>query len=214
MYTSRHFAMADERDMRAAIARYGLATLVSHSPSEGLQATAVPVLFDPDDPSGQRLIAHMARANPHWRAIADDEAVLLLFRGPDAYVSPGHYRMEEDVPTWNYSAVQVRGRLAHARDAAENRRVLERTVEHFEARLGTGWRLSGISAAVVEMYARGTASFSVAIDRMDAAHKMSQDKLREDVTAVIAGLSATEDEQARAVADVMTSVTLVPGRHR
>lgn len=118
------------------------------------------------------------------------------------------------MPTWNYSAVQVRGRLAHARDAAENRRVLERTVEHFEARLGTGWRLSGISAAVVEMYARGTASFSVAIDRMDAAHKMSQDKLREDVTAVIAGLSATEDEQARAVADVMTSVTLVPGRHR
>lgn len=214
MYTSSSFAMADERAMRAVIERYGLATLVSHSAPEGLQATAVPVLFDPDDPSGQALISHMARANPHWRSIADGDDVLLLFRGPDAYVSPGHYRVEEDVPTWNYSAVQVHGIFRHVRDALENRRVLGCTVEHFEHRLGTGWRLTDISETVVEAYSRGTASFSIAVRSMRAADKMSQDKLRGDVEAVIERLSTSNDAQARAVADIMVRVTLEPGRHR
>lgn len=214
MYTSTSFAMADARDMRAAIERHGLATLVSHSPSGGLQATAVPVLFDPADLSGKTLISHMARANPHWRAIADGDDVLLLFRGPDAYVSPGHYRAEEDVPTWNYSAVQVHGVFRHVRDATENRRVLSRTVEHFESRLGTGWRLTDISETVVEAYSRGTASFSIAIRSMQAAAKMSQDKLREDVEAVVTGLSGSADGQARAVAETMRRVTLETGCHR
>lgn len=210
MYTSSSFAMADERAMRAAIERYGLATLVSHSPSEGLQATAVPVLFDPDDRSGQTLISHMARANPHWRSIVDGNDVLLLFRGPDAYVSPGHYRVEEDVPTWNYSAVQVHGLFRHVRDALENRRVLGRTVEHFEERLGTGWRLEDIGETVVEAYSRGTASFSITVRSMAAADKMSQDKRREDVASVVAALSGSPDGQTRAVASVMKRVTLDP----
>lgn len=214
MYTSSSFAMSDERDMRAAIDHYGLATLVSHSPSGRLQATAVPVLFDPADPSGQTLISHMARANPHWRAIADGDEVLLLFRGPDAYVSPAHYRVEEDVPTWNYTAVQVHGSFRHVRDAVENRRVLSRTVEHFESRLGTGWRLADISDTVVEAYSRGTASFSIAIRSMRAAAKMSQDKLREDVEAAVTGLSGSADGQARAVADAMVRTTLETGCHR
>ncbi|EYR84629.1 MULTISPECIES: FMN-binding negative transcriptional regulator [unclassified Shinella] len=214
MFTSTSFGEADEREIRDLISRYGLATLVSHSPSAGLQATALPALFDPDDPSGQTLIGHMARANPHWRSIMDGDAVLLLFRGPDAYVSPGHYRAEEDVPTWNYSAVQLRGHLRHAPDAAENDRVLLRTVEHFEARLGQGWRLGDISPETVKMYSKGTASFSIAVTSIEAAHKMSQDKRRTDVVAVIEGLATSDDKQARAVAETMERITLHPGRHR
>ena len=214
MYTSTYFGERDGEEIRAMIERHGLATLISHSASVGLQATAVPALFDPDDKSGGRLISHMARANPHWRAIADGDAVLLLFRGPDAYVSPNLYTVEEDVPTWNYSAVQLRGRLTHAPTIEENRRVLERTVAHFEAILGTGWRMMDISRETVEMYARGTASFSIEISSIEAAHKMSQDKRRDDVVAVIDGLTKSHDAQARAVAEAMNRVTLCPRRFR
>jgi len=214
MYTSTYFGERDGREIRAMIARHGLATLVSHSASAGLQATAVPALFDPDDKSGGRLISHMARANPHWRTISDGDAVLLLFRGPDAYVTPNLYTAEEDVPTWNYSAVQLRGHLTHASTMEENRRVLDRTVEHFEAVLGTGWRMTDISRETVEMYARGTASFSITASSIEAAHKMSQDKRHDDVVAVIDGLAKSPNAQARAVAEVMNRVTLCPQRFR
>lgn len=214
MFTSTSFGEHDEQEIRDLIGRYGLATLISHSVTAGLQATAVPALFDRDDPSGGTLIAHMAKANPHWRSIADGDAVLLLFRGPDAYVTPSLYKTEEDVPTWNYSAVQLRGHLKHARDAAENQRVLAQTVQHFEARLGTGWHLDDISRETVEMYSKGTASFSITMNSLEAAHKMSQDKRREDVVAVVEGLASSPCAQARAVAETMTRVTLRPGRHR
>ncbi|MGO4836893.1 FMN-binding negative transcriptional regulator, partial [Rhizobiaceae sp. 2RAB30] len=194
--------------------RHGLATLVSHDNLKGLQATAVPALFDPDDASGARMIAHMAKANDHWRSIADGDSVLLIFQGPDAYVSPRLYEVEEDVPTWNYSAVQIRGRLTHAKTAEENMRVLEHTVAHFERVLGADWRMSEISSATVDMYARGTASFTIEVTSVAAAHKMSQDKRRGDVTAVIAGLRASQDEQARVVARTMDRVTLCPMHFR
>ncbi len=214
MYTSAFFAERDPREIRSMIGRHGLATLVSHNESKGLQATAVPALFDPDDGSGRRMIAHMAKANDHWRAIADGDSVLMIFQGPDAYVSPRLYEVEEDVPTWNYSAVQIHGRLTHARTADENMRVLEHTVEHFERLLGTGWRMSDIGSGTVDMYAGGTASFSIDVTSVNAAHKMSQDKRRGDVAAVMAGLTASPDEQARAVAKTMDRVTLCPMQFR
>jgi transcriptional regulator len=212
MYTSAFFGERNQGEIRALIDRHGLALLTSHSATHGVEATAVPALFDPDDSTGGRIIAHMARANEHWRRIVDGDPVLLVFQGPNAYVTPRHYVAEEDVPTWNYSAVQVRGTLTHAHDPAENMRVLTRTVEHFERVWGEGWSMDEIDPKVVDMYARGTASFSIAVTSIEAAHKMSQDKREADVAAVIDGLSRSEDDQARAVARIIERVTFCPRR--
>lgn len=183
LFTSRHFRETDASAIRALIDIHGLAALVSQG-DDGLRATHLPMLFDPLAPRGDRLIGHMARANPHWRRIPEGARVLAIFQGANAYVTPSIYVEEEDVPTWNYTAVHVRGIYRHAHEAVENRRILEATVAHFERHIGSGWEMSTINQDLVETYARGTAAFSIEITSIEAATKMSQDKCAADAEAV------------------------------
>ena len=138
-------------------------------------------------------------------------AILLIFRAPDAYITPSVYVAEEDVPTWNYAAVHVHGVWRSIRDARETRRILNRTVEHYERMIGSGWTMDRIAARTVEALARGVAAFRIRVRRIEATQKMSQDKRRADVKAVISALCphANADVAAR-----MPRVTLDAGRHR
>ncbi len=79
-------------------------------------ATRLPVVWD-----GDRLVLHIARANPHWRSIPSDRDVpaLAVVTDAEAYVSPAWYATKAEhgrvVPTWNYSAVQITGRVRRHR---------------------------------------------------------------------------------------------------
>lgn len=183
LFTSRHFRETDVSAIRSLIDIHGLAALVSFG-DDGLRATHLPMLFDPLAPKGDRLIGHMARANAHWRRVPEGAQVLAIFQGANAYVTPSIYVVEEDVPTWNYCAVHVRGIYRHVHDSVETRRILEATVAHFEQHIGSGWDISAIDQELVESYARGTAAFSLEITSIEAATKMSQDKCAADAKAV------------------------------
>lgn len=212
MYTSQFFAETDRAEIKALVATHGLACLVSTGPG-GFNATHAPVLFDPDASDGETMIGHMARSNPHWRMIEDAAETLLVFRTPDAYITPSVYVVEKDVPTWNYAAVHVHGAWKPILDARETRRVLKRTVEHYERVIGSGWTMDQIAARTVETLARGVTAFQIRIRRIEAIQKMSQDKRHADVEAVISTLCP----HAGAGADVaarMQRVTLDTGRHR
>ena len=71
-------------------------------------ATLMPVLW-----RGDRLVAHMAKANEHWRSIVDGMPALVIVTGPEAYISPSWYPSKAEhgrvVPTWNYLAVHLTG---------------------------------------------------------------------------------------------------------
>src|SRR5215467_9995690 len=101
----------------AFIRNHPLGLLISHGPT-GLVANLFPFVLKAGDGERGVLQAHMARANPQWREL-DDQPVLVVFRGTDAYVSPSLYATKKEtgkvVPTWNYAMVQVRGK-ARLRD--------------------------------------------------------------------------------------------------
>lgn len=140
------------------------------------------------------LEGHGAIRNELLASMPDGSEVLLVFRGPSAYVTPGIYRAEPDVPTWNYTAVHVRGRYFRLPTDA-NPALLERTVRHNEAGpLGSGWSTSAMSHEDLGSLARGVASFWVRIEGIEAGRKLSQDKLREDATAVEAHFAACPGE--------------------
>jgi len=156
------------------------------------------------------LEGHGAIRNELLTGMPDGSEVLLVFRGPSAYVSPGVYRAEPDVPTWNYTAVHVRGRYFRL-PADANPGLLERTVRHNEAgQLGSGWSTSSMSYEELGSLARGVASFWVRIEGIEAGRKLSQDKLREDAIAVEAHFAGCPGE-AHGVAGEMRETGL-PGR--
>ncbi|MBL6432644.1 MAG: FMN-binding negative transcriptional regulator, partial [Alphaproteobacteria bacterium] len=95
----------------------------------GLACTQVPMVVDETADGALRLRVHLARANPHWRAIGAGIPALALFQGSHAYVSPGWYETKRTtgkaVPTWAYIAVEARGRLTTIDDPAELRAMLD-----------------------------------------------------------------------------------------
>lgn len=210
MYTSERFAEHDRQEIMDLVARNGLAALVSWG-GNGFAATHVPLLLDPGAVDGS-MIGHMARANPHWRQMSDGDPVVAIFRAPDAYVTPTFYVIEEDVPTWNYAAAHVHGHWEGVPDMAGTRQILEHTVELQERIHGAGWQLSDICPRLVASLARGVYAFRIRVDRIEAVQKMSQDKQKRDVEAVVEGLAGRGGTEGQ-VANRMRRVTLERGHY-
>src|SRR5436190_13366648 len=114
MYLPGHFEVTRSEELHRFIAEYPLGALVLNGPN-GLDANHVPFELDPADGGHGRLLAHVARANPVWKEAKDGDEALVIFRGANAYVSPNWYptKAETDrhVPTWNYQAIHVHGKL-------------------------------------------------------------------------------------------------------
>jgi transcriptional regulator len=104
----------------ACIRSHPLGLLILHG-STGLVANLLPFVLKTGDSERGVLQAHMARVNPQWREL-DDQALLVVFRGSGAYVSPSLYASKKEtgkvVPTWNYAMVEARAK-AKLRDQSD-----------------------------------------------------------------------------------------------
>lgn len=177
-----------------------LITVVDGAP----MLTHLPVLIDPD---GVRLRGHMARANPHAAHI-DGREHLVAFLGPNAYISPDWYEIEEDVPTWNYVAVHVSGKARAYTDEAETDRFLSDLSDQEEARrydLQTGrfWKIDKLDPKDRARMRRAVVAFEIVIDSVEAKAKLSQNKKPEVAARVIDKLSGSPNERDRQVGALM-----------
>src|SRR5262245_60082327 len=109
MYTPEHFAVDDLPTIHDFIEVHAFGIFVSQVQNKPF-ATHLPFLLDRTASPNGVLFGHVARANPHWRELAGQEA-LCIFNGPHAYVSPAWYAAEKVVPTWNYVAVHAYGQV-------------------------------------------------------------------------------------------------------
>ncbi|MDQ1034633.1 transcriptional regulator [Streptomyces sp. V3I8] len=162
-----------------------LATLLSsadpvpyatHLPAVIPEATADALRSGPVDLNGHRLAGHMNRANPHWRHIADGETpALLIFRGPNGYVSPEVYDYSPAAPTWNFTAVHVRGTLRPLPAGEATRTVVRRTVQELEGRFGFGWDMTD-SLEYFDRIISAVGAFEVEVEQVDGMFKLSQEQ--------------------------------------
>jgi transcriptional regulator len=158
-------------------------------------ATHLPLLLD-----GDRLLAHFARGNPHWKAIDGTREMLAVFSGPHAYISPRWYEASQAVPTWNYVAVHVYGAPRIIEDGGALREMLDRLVEEYEA---GAWSLAGQDPDFLERMNRGIVAFDMPIARIEGKFKLSQNRPDEDRRRVIAALEDAGDDAGRDLARMM-----------
>jgi len=190
MYVTTQFAAASQADMLALMAANPLGALVRLG-AAGLEADHIPFeLVPPSDDAPYGLLrAHVARANPVWRA--DDAAVLVLFQGTSSYVSPLLYDIEAAggrvVPTWNYAVVHAHGRLRAIEDPvwilAQMTRLTQR---HEDAQ--AGWKVEDAPREFIDRVVRTTVGIEIAIERLEAKFKMSQNRSPEDRARVLAAI--------------------------
>ncbi|MDH5559056.1 MAG: FMN-binding negative transcriptional regulator [Alphaproteobacteria bacterium] len=181
MYVPKHFAGEDRAAMDAVIRDNPFGLLVGALDGSPY-ATHLPFLLD-----GDRLLAHFARANPHWKSIDGKTEMLAVFSGPHAYVSPRWYEAQQAVPTWNYAAVHVYGAPRVIDDPVAVRDLLDRLVGEYE---GDAWSLDGQEADFTDRMSRAIVAFEMPIDRIEGKFKLSQNRPAEDRKRVADELDA------------------------
>lgn len=201
MYVPAHFA-AHPGTVGNLLARPGTANLVTMTP-QGLLATLLPFVYDPDAGGHGALQGHLARSNTQWSQPAVGEA-LAIIQGADAYVSPSWYASKEEhgrvVPTWNYTTAHVYGQLV-IHDGPEwlDQHVRGLTRLH-EAGFDHPWSVDDAPGRYIAGQLRAIVGVELLITRIEAKAKLSQNRPEADIDGVEAGLRARG--QCEAAADV------------
>ncbi len=196
MYSPAHFEETRLAALHALIAAHPLGTLVTHSDA-GLAADHIP--FEIGAPTAEAphgtLRAHVARANPLWRQAG--AAVLAVFQGPSAYVSPSLYAEKpvsgKVVPTYNYAVVHAHGVLRAIEDPAWILALLERLTAHHESARAAPWAVRDAPPAYIETMLKAIVGIEIPLDRLQGKWKLSQNRPPADQAAVAAdcaGLAA------------------------
>jgi transcriptional regulator len=199
MYVPSAFAPTDD-DVEALLLRHRAADLVTAGP-DGLTATMLPFLYDA---KRRTLRGHLARNNDHWRT-ADGAAGLVIVRGPDAYVSPSWYASKAEhgrvVPTWNYVTAHVHGVVTVHDDPAWVAHLVRELTERHEAGRPMPWSVDDAPPKFLAGQLRAIVGIELAIERIEAKFKLSQNRPAVDVDGVIAGLRAEGDVESAAAVD-------------
>ena len=202
MYRPAAFRQDDLTALHAQIESTGLALLTSNGPA-GLQATHLPLLLAAEDGEFGTLYGHFARANPHWQALAGQEA-LAVFSGPDAYVHPGWYPGKAEhgrvVPTWNYIAVHAWGPVETFDEPARLLELLARLTARHEASRPKPWSLNDAPTEYIERQLRAIVGFALPIRRLEGQWKLSQNRQADDRAGVREGLAASDNPRDRELA--------------
>lgn len=195
MYEPLHFRIEDRAALVAFIRAHPLGLLVIARDGRA-EANLIPFLHEDGGPHG-RLRAHVARANPLWRD-ADGREALVVFRGPDHYVSPNWYPSKAGhgkvVPTWNYTMVQARGviRVRDGRDWVKGQ-VADLTDEH-ERASQTPWRVEDAPASYMEAQTAAIVGLEIDLAELKGKFKLSQNRPEADRRGVEAALAQRGDQ--------------------
>ncbi|MEJ1977445.1 MAG: FMN-binding negative transcriptional regulator [Acetobacteraceae bacterium] len=203
MYVRPAFAQPDPAAIQALIRDNAFGLLISHGP-RGTEASHIPFLLRPDGDEFV-LTAHFAAGNPQCDAIGGE--ALAVFGGPHAYISPGWYKAQPSVPTWDFAAVHVTGRLEPVTDPAE----IAADLQGMAAEDPTHFNLADLPDDYRARMFAGIRAFRMTPTRVEAQWKMSQNRSAADRKGVVAALEAQADGMSKQVAALVASTLPDPG---
>lgn len=206
MYIPASNAENDPEVMLGFMQAHPLGALVT-SGAEGLFATHLPLLVDRTRGPHGTLQGHIARANRHHRYADAEAEALVIFTGPDAYITPAWYASKAEhgkvVPTWNYVAVHAYGTLRFVDDPAFLRPHLEALTARHEAGREREWSLSDAPAEYIGQLERAIVGVEITITRLEGKWKMSQNRPGADIDGVVGGLADSPGHMDRLVAEIV-----------
>ena len=192
----------DEAELRALVAAVRAGWLVTNGHAAAPSATFLPLIWRDDT-----VIAHFARANPHWREIGSETGALIIVTGPDAYVSPAWYPAKAEhgkvVPTWNYSAVHLTGPARVHHDPGWLRMAVEELTNEHERSRAAPWHVTDAPSAYVEGQLRAIVGVELTVSKVEGKAKLSQNRSRADREGVVTGLRQSARPNDLSVAEQM-----------
>jgi transcriptional regulator len=195
MYVPEHHRESRLPVLHALIRAHPLGLMISGAP-DGPLVDPVPFTLV-EDGGLATLRAHVARANPHWRALRESPEAVVVFQGPEAYVTPAWYPSKREtgkvVPTWNYVVIEARGTATVIEDEAWLRAQIEALTALQEAGRAEPWAVGDAPGPFVAAMLRGIVGIEIAVRALVGKWKVSQNRPAADREGVVAGLASEGD---------------------
>ena len=197
MYIPARFENSNGEEVYSFLKQNAFASLVSNVNGK-LWATHLPLMLSGDH---RKLHGHVSRANPQWKSFQDVGEVMAIFNGPHAYISSSWYD-HENVPTWNYIAVHVYGRIRII-EGEELLHSLKQLTDKYEQKSARPVAVERMSKEYVDAHIRALVGFEITIDDIQAAYKLSQNRDKSNYENIITQLERRNEEHDVSVASEM-----------
>jgi transcriptional regulator len=207
VYVPTHFEETDLGVLHELIRSHVLGAWVAPA-AAGLLVNHLPFLLDAGRGEHGTLTAHVARANPAWRGFSAQQESVVIFQGPQDYISPSWYASKQThgkvVPTWNYVVVHAHGVPRVIDDKSWLLEHVSRQSELHESRRGLPWRVSDAPREFIDSMLEAIVGIEIPITKIVGKWKLSQNRSADDRQGVVDALEARGDaaskEMARLVA--------------
>lgn len=206
MYVPAHFEETRLEVLHDLVRNHPLATVVTLD-RDGLNANHIPMELDPEPMPLGTLRGHVSRANPMWEHFSSDVAALVIFQGPEIYITPSWYQTKQEsgkvVPTWNYAVVHAYGPLRIVEDPIWLRALVERLTHRNEAQRAEPWEVADAPGDYIEGQLRGIVGIEIPIARLLGKWKVSQNRPESDRKGVTKGLQELGKSDAACMAELV-----------
>lgn len=198
MYLPKHFEQQDLESLTSLLKVYPLGALVTQH--EGvLEANHIPFLLEGQLAAGGKLIGHVAKGNPVWKHDVATQETLVIFQGPESYITPNWYPSKQVhhqvVPTYNYAVVHVYGQLSVTHDEAVKRRIVGDFTTSMEKMRDSTWQVSDAPAEYIKKMLSAIVGIELTITRIQAKWKVSQNRDAADREGVARGLNGPDSPE-------------------
>ena len=204
MHVPKKFEQNDLTQFTDLINNYPFATLITNS-ELGLEANHIPFILDQSN--GKNILqGHIAKVNSLWKNLKDKSEVLVVFHGPNCYISPNYYPTKKEtgkvVPTWNYVAVHVKGVLSYVHDEDWKLDLLNDLTTQHEAGQVIPWSILDAPEEYIQKMLSAIVGLEVDITSITGQWKLSQNQPDVNRLGVVAGLSL-ENGSHQAIAELV-----------
>jgi transcriptional regulator len=195
MYTPQHYKQSDHSAILTFLRENSFGILINQVDGRPW-ATHIPLELDKDEDGADILVGHIAKANPQAKNLENSNEVLCIFNGPHSYISSSWYK-EEEVPTWDYIAVHVYGKLSILSEK-ELMNAMHKLVDKYEKNSKKPISLNDMSEKTLKQI-KGVVGFKISVDEIQATYKLSQTR-PEDHTTIVSELEDINNAGAREIA--------------
>ena len=206
IYNPPAFKVEDLEVLYSHIDRTGLATLVTVS-DNGPLISHLPLFLVRNSGTLGKLVGHLARGNPQLRESRLEQEAVVIFQGPDAYISPSWYPTKQEhgkvVPTWNYAVVHVHGAMQLFEDKAGLRAAVDHITQIQENRFSKPWTATDAPPDYIDAQLKGIVGIEITIRAIEGKYKLSQNRSVADQLGVIDGLGRETSHQEKTTASLM-----------
>jgi transcriptional regulator len=199
MYTPDIYKNENQEEIKQFLQENSFGILINQTNGK-LCATHIPLELDINKDGKQILHGHIAKENPQWKGFEENDSVLAVFSGPHSYISSSWYD-HENVPTWNYLAVHVYGKIKIVEEE-EAINSLKKLVDKYEKNSENPIRVEDLSSKTMRQV-RGIVAFEIEVTAIEATKKLSQNRDEKNYENIITELEKTQNRDSISIANEM-----------